>query len=188
MPTASTLQVWDPLVRVFHWLLVAAFATAYLTEDEWQLVHVWAGYTVLALVAVRLLWGFVGSRYARFSSFMYSPATVLRYLKAVWRGQAERHIGHNPAGGAMIIALLLCLLITTGSGMALYGAEQWQGPLAGLMRHTSEAWIEVIEETHEWFANFTLVLVIIHVLGVLWESWLHKENLVGAMFSGRKRA
>jgi cytochrome b len=188
MQTVTEIKVWDPLVRLFHWLLVAAFFTAYFSEDDWQDVHVIAGYTVFGLIAFRLLWGLAGTGYARFSNFVYPPGTVLAYLRDLPVRKAARFIGHNPAGGAMIIMLLLSLLVTTASGIAYYGADQWQGPLAGLMKNADEFWVEALKETHEISANFTLTLVVIHVLGVVGESWLHKENLVYAMVHGRKRA
>lgn len=188
MNAATEIKVWDPLVRLFHWILVAAFITAYLTEGESLNIHTLAGYTVLGLLAFRLVWGLLGPRHARFSDFVYSPRMTLTYLKQVLSLRAPRYIGHNPAGGAMIIALLLSLLITTLSGVALYGADRWEGPLAGLLMNIDEFWIDALEETHEFFANFTLFLVVMHVVGVIWESLLHRENLVRAMINGRKRA
>lgn len=182
------VRVWDPLIRVFHWSLAGAFFVAFLTEDESQNLHVWAGYTVFGLLAFRLVWGLLGSRYARFSSFVTPPRQALAYLLQALTLKAPRHLGHNPAGGAMIVLLLASLLVTTVSGLALYGADAWQGPLAGLLHNVDDAWIEVFEETHEVFANLTLALVLVHVLGVVWESLLHRENLVRAMITGRKRA
>ena len=187
MNAVTEVKVWDPLVRLFHWTLVGAFAVAYLTEDDWLHVHVWAGYTVLGLVGFRLVWGLVGPDHARFSDFVYSPRQTLVYLKEVFTLRASRYIGHNPAGGAMIILMLLSLLLTTASGVALYGADQGQGPLAGLLKNTAESWVDILEETHEWFANFTLFMVMAHVGGIIWESVLHRENLVKAMINGRKR-
>ncbi|MDX1604789.1 MAG: cytochrome b/b6 domain-containing protein [Candidatus Competibacterales bacterium] len=182
------IKVWDPAVRVFHWLLVVGFFAAYFTEDELQDLHVWAGYLVFGLIVFRLLWGLIGTRHARFGDFVRGPATVLRYLGLVLTLRAPRHLGHNPAGGAMILILLLMLMVATVSGMALYGGDAWAGPLAGVMRGVDEEIVEALEEIHELSANFTVVLVVFHVLGVLWESLLHHENLVKAMFTGRKRA
>ncbi len=187
MNIPSELKVWDPLVRLFHWALVAAFFIAYFTEDDWLSWHVVAGYTVLGLVLFRLLWGFIGTPYARFSSFVYSPGATLAYIKAVFTGKAARYLGHNPAGGAMIIALLLGVLATTISGLMLYGADAWQGPLAEWMKNTSDETIDTLKEVHDFCANFTLFLVVVHVFGVLWESVLHRENLVLSMLHGRKR-
>ena len=184
----SEINVWDPLVRVFHWSLAAAFFIAYFTDGELQDVHVWAGYVIAGLLVVRLVWGFIGSRHARFSDFVHSPATALIYTKDVLLGRARRYIGHNPAGGAMIVLLLLSLAITTISGMALYGADAWRGPLAGLLQNVDDESIDMLKEVHEFFSHLTLALVAFHVLGVIWESLLHKENLVRAMFTGRKRA
>jgi cytochrome b len=187
MNTPAEIKVWDPLVRLFHWLLVAAFTLAYFTEDELQYVHVLAGYTVAGLLVFRLAWGFIGPQHARFADFVCSPGRILSYLKEVLRGKAARYIGHNPAGGAMIIALLLSLLATVVSGLLLYGADQGLGPLAGIMQDTSDAGIDSLKEAHEFLANFTVFLVFIHVFGVIWESVLHKENLTLSMLNGRKR-
>ncbi len=156
MNALAEIKVWDPLVRLFHWALVAAFFIAYFTQDEWLRWHVIAGYTVTGLLLFRLVWGFVGPRYARFSDFVYPPATALSYTLQALRGEAARYIGHNPAGGAMVMFLLLSLTLTAVSGLLLYGADAWQGPLAGIMQDTSEEWIDILEEIHEFAANFSL--------------------------------
>ncbi len=188
MKTDSTVKVWDPLVRVFHWSLVAAFAVAYLTEDDVMRVHVWAGYTVAGLVSLRLLWGLIGTRHARFRDFVYRPALVRAYLKDMLLVRARRYLGHNPAGGAMVVALLLSLLATVASGLVAYGAAEHAGPLAATFAGTGKAAAHALKEIHEFFANFTLALVVAHVAGVLLASILHQENLVRAMWIGRKRA
>lgn len=188
MSLQNEIKVWDPLVRVFHWALVAAFAIAFLTEgeDSTMFLHSWAGYTILGLVLIRLVWGLIGTRHARFTDFVRTPATVLAYGKDLLRGRARRYIGHNPAGGLMIVLLLVSLLITGLMGTALLGIEEQAGPLVGLMVGVDPGTGEVIEEVHEFFANATLFLVVLHVLGVLVESLLHRENLVRSMFNGRK--
>jgi len=189
MNNAEQVKVWDPLVRIFHWSLVAAFAVAYFSsEDEWLGLHSVAGYIVLALVLFRLVWGFVGPRHARFSDFLYRPSAVMQHLKQVLSLRAPRYIGHNPAGGAMIVALLVSLLITTVFGLAVYGAEEGAGPLAAALAGVSKSRAHALEEIHEFFANFTVVLIFAHVAGVVLESLLHRENLVRAMFTGYKRA
>ncbi len=206
MSDETEIKVWDPLVRIFHWTLVAAFTTAYLTEDEWQGVHTWAGYIVAALLAFRLLWGFVGPQHARFSDFVFSPATIIAYIKDMFALRARRYIGHNPAGGAMVIALLLSLAATTLSGMQLYALEENAGPFAHIElqqlspiataradddehEHEGEGHGEggVWEEIHEFFANFTLLLVMLHIGGVIISSLAHNENLPRAMVTGKKR-
>jgi cytochrome b len=183
---SEQVRVWDISVRIFHWLLVSAFAVAYITEEDFLDLHTWAGYLIMGLLAYRLVWGLIGPQYARFSDFVYAPGKVLQHLKDTLRFKAPRYLGHNPAGGAMIIALLLSLIFTTVTGVALLGADEHAGPLAGLMAGSGE-WVEdALEEVHEFFANFTLFLVFIHVGGVLWESFVHGENLPRSMFTGRK--
>ncbi|MBI5040499.1 MAG: cytochrome b/b6 domain-containing protein [Gammaproteobacteria bacterium] len=188
--TAREVKVWDPLVRVFHWTLVIGFFTAYFTEgeDETLLLHTWAGYTVAGLVLVRLLWGFIGTRHARFSDFVFRWAVVKDYLIGVLKLKPQRYLGHNPAGGAMIVLLLISLTLTVFFGMGLYAVDENAGPLAGWLGGLGETWEDVFKEVHEFFANFTLFLVITHVAGVIVESLLHRENLVRAMVTGRKRA
>jgi cytochrome b len=172
--TTTTVKVWDRFVRVFHWGLVAGFATAYATGDEIAGLHVWAGYSAAALVAMRLVWGFVGTTYARFSQFVKSPAAVLRYLSAIATGREARYLGHNPAGGAMVLALLTML-----AGLSVTGI---------LMTTQAYAHADALEEVHEAIANLTLVLVVLHVGGVVLASVRHRESLVRAMITGRKRA
>lgn len=184
---SGQVRVWDPLVRVFHWSLVAAFATAFVVEDDLLGVHVWAGYLILALIAVRLVWGVAGSRHARFTDFVQGPRQVLGYLRQSLRLQAPRHFGHNPLGGVMVVVLLVLVGVTGLSGMALYGAQELSGPLAGLMSTAPPAVGEALEETHEVLANLTLVFIVAHVAGVLFSSFAHRENLIGSMFTGRKR-
>lgn len=196
----SEVPVWDPLVRLFHWTLFVSFCAAWFTEGElfedlqdrlsgeWlQLVHIWAGYTIAGLLVFRVLWGFVGPRYARFSDFVYSPGIVLAYVRDVLTLRARRTLGHNPAGGAMIVALLLGLTATIVTGLALYGADKGLGPLAAILAESSDEAIDTIKEAHELATNFTLLLVAGHLLGVVWETLLHRENLVRAMITGRKR-
>jgi len=185
----SEVVVWDPLVRMFHWSLVASFAVAYLSgEGEVLSLHAWSGYIIGGLILFRLLWGLVGPRHVRFADFVFTPATVLAYGRDLLRGQAQRYLGHNPLGGAMVIALLLMLTLATVTGIALYGATEAAGPLAGIMRGTSHGFGEALEEVHEFCSNLTLLLVALHIGGVLISSLLHRENLVRAMVTGRKRA
>lgn len=187
MTESGQTRVWDPLVRIFHWLLVVAFFTAYFVEPEDSPIHVLAGYTVLGLVLVRLVWGFVGSEHARFSAFVYRPSVVLRYLADTVRFRAKRYLGHSPGGGAMVVALLIALLATTVSGLMVYGADQHAGPLASWMTGVSEQAEDALEEVHETLANATLGLVVLHLIGVAVASWSHRENLVRSMVTGHKR-
>lgn len=199
--TATEIPVWDPWVRLFHWILVVAFTLAYFSQGELfeefldkmdgallQTIHVWSGYVIAGLLVFRLIWGFIGPRYARFNDFVHSPVAVWSYTKKVLTLRAPRHLGHNPAGGAMILILLLSLTVTIVAGLMLYGADKGMGPLAGVLLNSSDSLIEVIGEIHELSANFTLILVVGHLTGVIWESLLHRENLAQAMITGRKRA
>ena len=203
---ASTL-VWDLLVRFGHWALVAAFAVAYLSAEEEagspDLLHVWGGYVVGAIVVVRVVWGFVGPRHARFSDFVRSPVVALAYLIDLLYGRAPRYVGHSPAGGAMVVALLLCLAATVTTGLMVYG-EQGKGPLAVVMMNDAaangnevghralaetrgERTENTIGELHGVMANITVALIVAHIIGVVVASLVHKENLVLAMITGRKR-
>ncbi|MFO8025020.1 cytochrome b/b6 domain-containing protein [Thiohalophilus sp.] len=186
MNTEKEVRVWDVFVRFFHWALVLSFMLAYLSsEDEWLAVHTFAGYSILLLIGLRLIWGLVGTRHARFRDFVKHPVEIKQYLKEVFLLRPKRYLGHNPAGGAMIVLMLIALLVTTLSGLATYAVEEGAGPLAGWIAHESAS-REVVEDVHEFFANFTLLLVVFHVAGVLLESLLHRENLVRAMFTGKK--
>ncbi len=126
----KTVKVWDPLARIGHWTLVVAFFTAYFTEDDFMTAHIWSGYVVGAYVLIRILWGFVGGRQARFSNFVYSPVKIFGYLKNLIARKPQHYTGHNPAGGAMVLALLLSLTGTTWTGLKLYAVEDNKGPLA----------------------------------------------------------
>lgn len=167
------ILVWDAPVRVFHWLMVASFAGAYLTaeSERWRLLHVTLGYTMMGLVVFRILWGLLGTRHARFASFVRGPKAVARYAGSLLRGRPEHHAGHNPAGALAIVALLVLTLAVTAAGWATY----------------NEIGGEWLEELHEAAANIMLAIVGIHVGAVFLSSWLHGENLVRAMISGRKR-
>ncbi len=180
------VTVWDPLVRIFHWSLVSAFFIAYFTEDDLLDLHVYAGYVVAGLLVFRLIWGLVGSRHARFTDFVKRPREVWAYLKSIIGQHPRRYLGHNPAGGAMIIALLSSLVLVTISGIVIYSIEESAGPLGASLSGVSEFWEDVVEELHEFFSNATLALVFFHVTGVLIASLQHKENLVKSMVNGRK--
>jgi cytochrome b len=166
------ILVWDWPVRIGHWLMVGGFVVAWLTSESetFRLVHVWAGSTVLAVAAFRLLWGAIGSRHARFSSFIRGFRPVIDYLISLLRLQPQHHVGHNPAGGWAILALLALGLLSGFSGWAIYNE------LGG-------HWLE---ELHEGLAAAMLAVVVVHVAGVFSGSLLHGENLVRAMLNGRK--
>lgn len=169
---SGKILVWDAPVRVFHWLLVLSFAGAFLTaeSERWRLAHVSLGYTVGGLVAFRILWGLLGTRYARFGSFVRGPRVVARYARALLAGKPEHHVGHNPAGAVGIVLLLLLSLAVVATGWANY----------------SELGGKLIEELHEVAGNFMLTVVIVHVAAALVMSWIHRENLVRSMVTGKR--
>lgn len=185
---SEEVRIWDPLVRYGHWVLAVAFLIAYLTEDDLLTVHVWAGYVVGVVILVRIVWGLIGTQHARFRDFLYSPRESLAYLFDMLRGRAKRHLGHSPIGAPMVFALLISLALTTGSGLLVYAYDKHAGPLAGMVAaDVSESVEDFWEETHEVLANLTLLLVVLHIAGVGLASFSHKENLVRAMVTGRKR-
>jgi cytochrome b len=191
MEQTRDIEVWDLFVRVFHWTLVTGFFIAYFTEEDLLGLHVWAGYVVFSLLMLRLAWGFVGTAHARFRDFVYGPTRVLGHLKEMVSARPQRYIGHSPAGGAMVIALLLGLLATAFTGFIVYGAQAEPGLMASLAATfgvVGKEGAEAFEEVHEVLANVTLALVGLHVLGVLAASLSHRENLVRALITGRKRA
>jgi cytochrome b len=185
-PRPGQVKVWDAFVRVAHWLLLVGFLLAYFTEDDLLTVHVWAGYVVGAIVLLRVAWGFAGPEYARFSSFLCGPGKAARYLVDLLRRQGMRYLGHSPAGGAMVILLLISLAATVWSGLTVYAYDRGAGPLAGLFARGG-AQEKFWEGLHEFLANFTLVLVGLHIAGVVLASFVHRENLVRAMVTGYKR-
>jgi cytochrome b len=188
VPMANTprIAVWDPFVRFGHWALVITFTIAYLTGEEEEgrasELHEWAGYIAGGIVAWRVLWGFAGPSHARFGEFVTSPLTALRYLTGLVTGHARRFIGHSPAGGAMVVALLLCMALTVATGLL---ADQSAGTVTS--RENGGAG-SLIGAVHAVLANITLVLVALHILGVALASLVHRENLVRAMITGNKRA
>jgi cytochrome b len=189
------VRVWDPLVRAVHWLLAAVVIIDWFT-DEPLWMHTWLGYLALALVVLRIVWGFVGPEHARFVSFVRGPQLVFDYLAGLVRFSSKRYLGHSPAGGAMIVALLIMIAATAGTGMANLAADRGEGPLAGVIAKVERPPRVpgqrrpplLMKQVHETVANITIALVVLHVLGVALASFAHRENLVRAMITGRKRA
>ena len=176
------MYVWDPFVRLVHWTLVVAFTVAYLITWP-RIVHEWAGYVVCILVVARVVWGFGGPVYARFSDFVYSPASGLRYVRDLIIARAPRYRGHSPGGGAMVLALLVFLTATVVTGLIAYAGEE-HGPLARIV--SKEAGKE-LQGVHQLVSNITLALILFHIAGVTLASFVHRENLVRAMITGYKR-
>ncbi len=167
------IRVWDPFVRAFHWAIAASFAVAWASSESWERLHNAAGYVAGGLVALRIVWGFIGPRYARFQQFVRSPDTVIDYLRAIREGSERRYIGHNPAGGAMIVVLIAAMAATAVSGWLMTTDAFW-GSTA-------------VQHVHSLLAHGVLVLVVVHLGGVALASLRHHENLVRAMVVGVKR-
>jgi cytochrome b len=166
------IPVWDAAVRILHWTLVLSVAAAWLTRHSPGRWHEWLGYGALAVVVARAIWGFVGSRYARFADFIRSPSITVAYARDVLSAREARYIGHNPLGGWMVVALLAMV--------ALVGATGW-------LYTTDRFWgVEWVEELHETLSNILFAIVALHILGVVFTSVRHRENLPAAMLHGRK--
>lgn len=171
---ARTIRVWDPIVRVGHWLLALTVLFAWLTRHRPGPWHEWIGYASLATIAVRLIWGWRASGYARFADFVHGPRETFAYGRALLGGSEPRTLGHNPLGGWMIIALLATATIVGASGW-LYTTDRFWG-------------VEWVETLHRRSTNVLWMLVGLHIAGVLYTSVRHRENLVAAMLHGRKAA
>jgi cytochrome b len=181
----SSVKAWDPLIRVFHWSLVFFFLLAFVTEDDWMSVHVWAGYAVAMLIVFRLVWGIIGTRNARFQNFVKAPRYVMRHLREMLARKPSHYLGHNPVAAAMVVALLVSISLVAFSGVVLIAGDG-QGPLAGTFFAGVSG--KSVKHLHEFFANLTLLLVFGHVAGVVVSSLLEGENLARAMITGRKKA
>ena len=206
----KTVKVWDPFVRLFHWSLVIAIIAQLITGEEFNNIHVKIGYFIVALLLARIIWGFVGTKHARFVDFIYPPKEIWAYLIGLFKKNPKHYRGHNPAGGAMVIILLIFLLFTTLAGLKTYGA-MGKGPLAHISPHiVSNVYADeehhltydlkgyskhsetkgnrsFWKEIHESLVGIIITLVVLHILGVVVSSYLHKENLIWAMVSGQKQ-
>ncbi|MBK8957019.1 MAG: cytochrome b/b6 domain-containing protein [Proteobacteria bacterium] len=202
---SNRVYVWDRYVRFFHWTLVAAFTFAYLSGEEETPLHFYAGYLICALLVSRVIWGFIGSRHARFTDFVTPPSAALGYLKSLAGGPIKHYRGHNPAGGWMVLMLLASLTLTVGCGLrtlALEGEGPFAIPKLAKPDATTMSESEIVtlkaarkarrdeehlwKEIHEFGANTTLALVGLHVLGVVASSLRHRQNLARAMVTGYK--
>lgn len=177
------IRVWDIVVRSGHWLLVALFAILYFKSGKFPL-HAYAGLAIMAIVVIRIVWGFIGSRAARFSSFLYSPVAAFRYFLQALGGHAPYHASHNPMGAWMVYLLILLLLANGVLGMMYYSTSQQLGPLGDMV---PVEWDEILEKIHFVLGHATAALVLVHMLGVVWAAHAHRENYVTAMFTGYKR-
>jgi len=177
------VQVWDVPVRVFHWLLVVLVFSSWLTSEiggNAMTYHMWIGYSTVTFVLFRIVWGFVGSRHARFSDFVRGPVTVLRYLRGAASGVSP---GHNPAGGWSVLALLASLAVQAVTGLFTNDEIATEGPLAA---RVSTEWSDLLSTVHRYNVYVLLALIALHVAAVLYYLLVKRENLVKPMITGRK--
>jgi cytochrome b len=186
-PGQDSVKVWDLPVRLFHWVLVMLFAFMFYTGksgSEWIEWHMRSGYAILALVLFRLMWGFAGSTHARFSSFLAGPAASIGFAKKLFARAPAPYAGHNPLGGWMVLVMLLALLAQAGTGLFANDDLLSEGPLASLI---AKELSDRLTSFHSWNFNLLLLLAALHIIAVLYHWGFMKENLIGAMFTGKKR-
>ncbi len=185
---SKRIMVWDPALRMFHWLLVVCFVAAYglTSEDKGLNLHLLVGYSIVGLLLFRVIWGFIGTKYARFQQFLFPLFELKQHLKRLRQGKGRPTTGHNPIGSIMVFSLLLMLFTIVLSGLMLDGIQR-EGPLAELMTTIPHTWEYVLQTVHGTLADITVLMVIFHICGAVVESWLLGENLIVAMFTGRKQ-
>jgi len=183
------VNVWDLPVRLFHWTLVLGFSAAYLTAKfHIGFLHTLIGYFLIVLLLARVLWGFTGNQYARFSSFVYPPVETVTYLRSLLHGNPRHYLGHNPAGALMVFSLLSLLSLVFLSGLLTLSVIDFEGPLLSFTYGIDDGTSYAIRHLHGWLVNIALLLISLHVTGVVVGSFQHKENLVKAMITGIKRS
>lgn len=186
--SAGPVKVWDLPIRLFHWLLVLGCTSAYVTaEYHIRYIHVLIGYGLCLLLAARLLWGFYGSRYSRFASFVFPPDETLAYMRSMFGKHPVKHyFGHNPAGALMVFTLLVLLTLIFFTGLVTLAVIDFEGPLMMLVNHVGDETSYAFRHTHEFLTDTGLALVALHLMGVIGGSIQHRDNLVKAMITGNK--
>ena len=181
------VKVWDLPVRLFHWVLVVLFLFMFFTgkaKGNWMEWHMYSGYTILALVLFRIMWGFAGSTYARFSSFVAGPGRGIAFAKKLLSKTPAHVAGHNPIGGWMVLVLLAALLLQAGTGLFANDDISIEGPL---FKYVSKELSDRLTTIHYYNFNVLVCLAVVHIAAVLYHVFVKKENLVSAMFTGEKR-
>jgi len=188
MRPINSVLVWDLKIRLFHWILVLGFIFAYLTaEFHFGFLHTFIGYFLCLLLIARLLLGFKGSPYSKFSSFIFSSKETVSYLRSMIKGKPTHYFGHNPAGALMVFALLVTLALIFLSGLTTLAVIDFEGPLLFLNSFMDENSSYAARHLHAWLVDAALALISLHIIGVIVGSIQHKENLVKAMFTGKKK-
>lgn len=182
------VKVWDLPVRLFHWALVLGFVLAYVSAEVGILdAHVLIGYFLIGLLVFRVMWGFIGNQYARFRSFLFTPAETMEYVRSLRTSHPAHYYGHNPAGALMVFGLLALLAAIFVSGLVTLAVIDYEGPLLFLANQVSDDTSYFFRHAHDLFVNVALLLIPLHLLGVISGSVQHKENMVRAMFTGMKK-
>lgn len=185
-PSTIKIRVWDLPVRLFHWLLVLMLGISWITAEiggNAMEYHMWSGYVILGLLLFRVLWGIVGSETARFSHFIYGPAAVLEYARALFKSTYKSATGHTPLGGWSVIALLLTLATQAISGLFSNDDIANEGPLYHLVHKATSNLFSLV---HLYSFNILLGLVIIHLVAIVYYRLKHRDNLIKPMISGYK--
>lgn len=173
MPT-STEKLWDPLIRLFHWSIAAIFFANYFINEAGEDWHQWLGYIAVAWLLVRFIWGFIGKGAARWADFFPTPQRLSVHIKALVKGEAYHRFGHSPLGGLVMILMMLCILCLGITGFMMQEVDYFWG----------EDWVENL---HAWVADTLWILVLIHLLAALFESYRTKENLPLSMITGKRK-
>lgn len=185
--THTVVHVWDPLVRIFHWTLALLIVLSWYSVDvaeDWMEYHMWSGYAVLTLVLLRIGWGFIGTTYARFGSFLHSPRAIAADLFSLHRREGRHFTGHTPLGGINIVLLLLCLLVQAGTGLFANDDVFTEGPLYRWVGKDTSDWLTMI---HYYNFNVLLALIGLHIAAVFYHLIRRRENLIAPMLTGRKK-
>ncbi len=202
------IRVWDLFVRASHWSFVLLILIAFLTGDAHNSIHFICGYTILGIVTLRVIWGFIGGQYARFENFIYSPAKAAEYVKGIIQGSPKHYVGHNPAAGWMVVFLLMTMILVAATGhLARTSSQGNQNAVFFAIVTSAHADDDENEDDeyydehdikeseagglwgdiHEGATSFLLFLLVFHVAGALASSKLHNENLVLSMITGNKK-
>lgn len=179
------VRAWDPFVRIGHWTILTAFIVAYSDHHSFP-QHSIMGYTIFTVVVARVIWGFIGTKYARFTDFIYSPREIWDYTLAAFRmGEAKEYISHNPMAAMMVFTLLFMLFAVCITGMMVYSSQQMSGPLGDLVPFE---WMDRLELIHRTLARTVAWLGVVHFFGIMWASWWHRQNYIWPMITGMKVA
>ncbi len=188
MSEKETVSVWDLPIRLFHWILVLSLTSAYLTSEfHFGFLHTFIGYFLCLLLLARIFWGFMGNQYARFKSFVFSPQETSAYFHAMMQNKPRHYLGHNPAGAIMVFGILALLALIIFTGLVTLAVIDFDGPLMFLTDYFDDEASYAVRHLHGWLTDTALVIIPLHLLGVAAGSIQHKENLVRAMITGKKK-